>query len=91
MPARAPTKAASKASAKTRSARDMDGVMALDLPFAKRTPEVKKYFDVCMEKLGFVPNVLLAYAHNMDKLDVFSRFYNDLMLAPSGLRSSNAR
>ena len=85
MPARATPKAASKASAKTTGRRDMDGIMALDLPFAERTPEVQKYFDVCMEKIGFIPNVLLAYAHSMDKLDAFSRLYNDLMLAPSGL------
>ncbi len=65
--------------------RDMDGVMALDLPFAERTPEVEKYFGVCEEKIGFVPNVLLAYSHDMAKLDSFTRFYNDLMLGPSGL------
>ncbi len=78
-------KAARKEPTKAKARRDMDGIMALDLPFAERTPEVRKYFDVCMEKLGFVPNVLLSYAHSMEKLDVFSRFYNDLMLAPSGL------
>lgn len=88
----APTiKAARKDAAKTKDApkartrRDMEGVMALDLPFADRTPEVAKYFAVCEEKLGFVPNVLLANAHSMEKLDAFSRYYNDLMLAPSGL------
>ena len=79
------TKSARKDAAKTKARRDMDGIMALDLPFAERTPEVAKYFAVCEEKLGFVPNVLLAYAHSMEKLDAFSRFYNDLMLAPSGL------
>lgn len=70
---------------KTKQRRDMDGIMALDLPFATLTPEVEKYFEVCREKLGFVPNVLLANAHSMEKLDAFSRYYNDLMLAPSGL------
>ena len=85
MTSRAKSKAARKEPAKTKDRRDMDGIMALDLPFASRTPEVQKYFDVCMEKIGFVPNVLLSYAHSMEKLDVFSRFYNDLMLAPSGL------
>ena len=69
----------------TPARRDMDGVMALDLPFAARTPEVQKYFDVCIEKIGFVPNVLLAYSHSMEKLDAFSRLYNDLMLAASSL------
>ena len=79
------TKAARKDAAKTKKRRDMDGIMALDLPFAERTPDVAKYFAVCEEKLGFVPNVLLANAHSMEKLDAFSRYYNDLMLAPSGL------
>ena len=71
--------------AKKSKARDMEGVIALDLPFAERTPEVKAYFDKCDEKIGFVPNVLLAFAHDMAKLDAFSTYYNDLMLAPSGL------
>ena len=36
-------------------------------------------------KLGFVPNVLTSYAHDDAKLSAFAAFYNDLMLAPSGL------
>jgi uncharacterized peroxidase-related enzyme len=36
-------------------------------------------------KLGFVPNVLLAYAFDNAKLEAFAAFYNDLMLSPSGL------
>ncbi|MDE2365063.1 MAG: peroxidase-related enzyme [Hyphomicrobiales bacterium] len=63
----------------------MDGIMALDLPFATPTPDVKAYFDKCTEKIGFVPNVLLAFAHDMAKFNAFSTYYNDLMLAPSGL------
>ncbi|MEO1798759.1 MAG: peroxidase-related enzyme, partial [Pseudomonadota bacterium] len=35
--------------------------------------------------LGLVPNVLKAYAFDIDKLDAFTALYNDLMLAPSGL------
>jgi uncharacterized peroxidase-related enzyme len=46
---------------------------------------VAAYFDKCRDKLGFVPNVLIAYAHDMAKLEAFAAFYNDLMLAPSGL------
>jgi uncharacterized peroxidase-related enzyme len=46
---------------------------------------MRAYFDKCREKLGFVPNVLLAYAHDDAKLAAFAAFYNDLMLAPSGL------
>jgi uncharacterized peroxidase-related enzyme len=45
----------------------------------------QKYFDVCMEKLGLIPNVLKAYAFDIAKLDAFISMYNDLMLADSGL------
>jgi uncharacterized peroxidase-related enzyme len=60
-------------------------VTALALDAAEPTPTVAAYFAKCREKLGFVPNVLTAYAHDMAKLEAFSAFYNDLMLAPSGL------
>jgi len=59
--------------------------MALDLAMAEPTPAMAAYFDKCREKLGFVPNVLAAYAHDMAKLEAFAAYYNDLMLAPSGL------
>jgi uncharacterized peroxidase-related enzyme len=62
-----------------------DGVTALDLKSAEPTPAMAAYFDKCRAKLGFVPNVLTAYAHDMAKLEAFAAFYNDLMLAPSGL------
>ena len=60
-------------------------VTALDLPSAEPTADIAAYFAKCLEKLGFVPNVLTAYAHDMAKLNAFAAFYNDLMLAPSGL------
>ena len=60
-------------------------VMALDLPRAELSPAMQAYFDKCMEKIGFVPNVLAAYAHDNAKLEAFAGLYNDLMLAPSGL------
>jgi len=59
---------------------------ALDLPMADPLPEAtQKYFDICTEKLGFIPNVLQAYAFNVEKLNAFTGIYNDLMLADSGL------
>ena len=59
---------------------------ALDLPMVDPLPEAtKKYFDICMEKLGMVPNVLKANAFDIDKLNAFTAMYNDLMLAHSGL------
>lgn len=64
---------------------DENAVTALDLPPATLSPGMAAYFAKCEEKLGFVPNVLLAYAHDMAKLEAFVAFYNDLMLAPSPL------
>jgi uncharacterized peroxidase-related enzyme len=60
-------------------------VTALDLPQAELTPAMAAYFQKCRDKIGFVPNVLTAYAFDMPKLEAFAAFYNDLMLAPSGL------
>lgn len=64
----------------------MTQVTALDLhPADPPDPETQAYFDKCTEKLGMIPNVLLAYAFDPAKLRAFSAMYNDLMLAPSGL------
>ena len=49
------------------------------------TPEMKAYFAKCEEKLGFVPNVLAAYAFDQKKLDAFVKMSDELMLAPSGV------
>jgi len=63
-----------------------DRVSALDLPVADPLPpDAQAYFDLCQEKLGMVPNVLSAYAFSIDKLNVFTAMYNDMMLADSGL------
>jgi uncharacterized peroxidase-related enzyme len=65
---------------------EQDGrVMALDLGEGDLSPAMQAYFAKCREKIGFVPNVLRAYAHDTAKLEAFAAFYNDLMLAPSGL------
>jgi len=60
-------------------------ITALDLPQTELTEGMAAYFAKCDEKLGFVPNVLRAYAFDMAKLEAFVAMYNDLMLAPSGL------
>ncbi len=60
-------------------------VMALALAEGELSPANRAYFDKCLEKLGFVPNVLVSYAHDDAKLSAFAGLYNDLMLAPSGL------
>jgi len=71
----------------TAKAADQDDsvITALELPDAELTPAMQAYFEKCTEKLGFVPNVLKAYAFDMPKLEAFVAMYNDLMLAPSGL------
>jgi len=60
-------------------------ITALKLPAQPLSTDMAAYFAKCQEKLGFVPNVLKAYAFDMAKLSAFVAMYNDLMLAPSGL------
>jgi len=67
------------------AAADDTVITALDLAPAPLSPEMAAYFGKCQEKLGFVPNVLKAYAFDNAKLSAFAAMYNDLMLAPSGL------
>ena len=64
----------------------MTKLTALDLPIVDPLPApTQKYFDVCTEKLGMIPNVLQAHAFDIDKLNSFSTLYNNVMLADSGL------
>jgi uncharacterized peroxidase-related enzyme len=62
-------------------------VVALDLPDSEVPLDERqtKYLEVCQEKLGFVPNVLNAYAWHGEKFAGFTAMYNDLMLGESGL------
>lgn len=61
-------------------------VTALTLPsVAPLTPRLEAYFAKCTEKLGFVPNVLKAYAFDPVKLQAFIDMVDDLMLADSGI------
>jgi uncharacterized peroxidase-related enzyme len=60
-------------------------ISALALPPEPLSAEMAAYFKKCEEKLGFVPNVLKAYAFDNAKLSAFVGMYNDLMLAASGL------
>lgn len=60
--------------------------IALNLPPVDPLPEAtQKYFDVCQEKLGMIPNVLQSYTFDIDKLNTFTAMYNNMMLADSGL------
>src|SRR5579862_458285 len=67
------------------AAGDDTAITALHLPPAPLASDMAAYFAKCEEKLGFVPNVLKAYAFDTAKLAAFVAMYNDLMLAPSGL------
>ncbi len=65
-----------------------DQVMALDIPPLERGKldgDLREYFALCEEKLGFVPNVLAAHSFSSEKLRVFRELYDELMLADSGL------
>ncbi|GAA4642302.1 peroxidase-related enzyme [Gordonia humi] len=60
-------------------------ITALDLPAGELSEATEKYFAVCREKLGMVPNVLRAYTFDEAKLQAFTASYNDLMLGDSAL------
>ena len=80
------TKAAkAKPAAPGAPARDDMPVIALDLGPANLSDSMRAYFQKCQDKLGFIPNVLVAYAFDSAKLEAFAAMYNDLMMAPSGL------
>jgi uncharacterized peroxidase-related enzyme len=79
-----PPKAAAAAMPSQTAGDDTD-ITALALQRGKLSPAMEGYFAKCQEKLGFVPNVLAAYAFDNAKLEPFVAMYNDLMLAPSGL------
>ena len=65
---------------------DKTAITALNLQPVDPLPEAtQKYFNICEEKLGLVPNVLAAHAFDIDKLNAFSGLYNNVMLAKSGL------
>jgi uncharacterized peroxidase-related enzyme len=54
-------------------------------PAAALPPKLEAYFSKCNEKLGYVPNVLRAYAFDTTKLAAFIDMADDLMLGDSGL------
>lgn len=62
-------------------------IIALKMPKTEvpLTERQAKYLAVAEEKLGFVPNVLQAYAWHSTKFAAFTEMYNDLMLGDSGL------
>ena len=47
--------------------------------------QVKNYLGIVQQKLGFIPNVLAAFAKFPKQFEGFTKFYNALMLGESGL------
>ena len=69
-----------------RAARKAERVHALSLPDQRKNPpEIRAVFARCMEKIGFVPNVLRSYTLRPRKFELFRRYNNELMLGESGL------
>ena len=61
-------------------------IMALNIePSTALNDDLEAYFVTCDEKLGFVPNVLNAYAFDAVKLRAFIDMAEDLMQGESGL------
>jgi uncharacterized peroxidase-related enzyme len=54
-------------------------ITALALSPGKLSPEMEGYFDKCGEKLGFVPNVLMAFAFDDAKLQAFVDYRQELV------------
>ncbi len=47
--------------------------------------QVKNYLNIVNEKVGFIPNVLAAFAKFPKQFEGFTKLYNSLMLGESGL------
>ena len=60
----------------------------LDLDYAGTKDgedQVKNYLEIVQQKLGFIPNVLAAFAKFPKQFEGFTKLYNALMLGESGL------
>lgn len=58
-----------------------DHLIGLDLPVPAMPaePDLKKYFEKCLEKIGFVPNVIRGYAARPERWRTFVAMYHALM------------
>jgi uncharacterized peroxidase-related enzyme len=56
-------------------------IVRIPIPEVEELDKVtQKYFLICEEKLGMVPNVFRAYTGNLEKFRAFTSYYNTLML-----------
>jgi uncharacterized peroxidase-related enzyme len=63
-----------------------DHISKLGVPDpASLDEDLRAIWQKCVEKLGFVPNVLSTYSLKPNRLRNFMAMYNEIMLAPSGL------
>lgn len=74
---------AKKRGAKKRETKEQLGwISRLRVPDEATLPDdIRKYLNVCREKLGMVPNVIRAFALRPAKLRSFIAKYNELMLS----------
>jgi len=76
---RSPVVKGAKAPAAHSGAEDDVKITALKLPPGKLSPDMQSYFEKCDEKLGFVPNVLKAFAFDDGKLQAFVDYRHQLV------------
>jgi uncharacterized peroxidase-related enzyme len=77
---RSPVVRGAKTPAAPHSGADDDiKITALKLPPGKLSPEMEAYFKKCEERLGFVPNVLKAFAFDDAKLQAFVDYRQELV------------
>jgi uncharacterized peroxidase-related enzyme len=63
-----------------------DHISKLGVPDRSQLDEdLQQVFVKCVDKLGYVPNVLAAYSLRPQRLRNFMVIYNEIMLSPSGL------
>ena len=59
-----------------------DRISAMPVPApGELDADLQKYFKICEEKLGLVPNVLRSYAFKPNRLRRFIDIYNEIMLS----------
>lgn len=65
---------------------DDASIMALPVPDeASLDDGTRRFFDICREKVGFVPNVFRAYTTRPERFRKYNAYRNDLMRSESGL------
>ena len=53
--------------------------LGLPVPDMPAEPDLRKYFEKCLEKIGFVPNVIRGYAARPERWRAFVTLYHAIM------------